>query len=74
MHRSSHAKDVTFRDAVKIKWTYLCLKEVRRHNLAPVTIEESQSRAEGGCRDTPKNGLSNDTPPARLRLMNSCYG
>ena len=55
-------------------WSYLSLNEVCRDNLAPVPIEESQSRAEGGCRDTPKNGLSDDTPPVKLRLMNSYYG
>ena len=74
VHRSSHAKEVTFRDSENQQYRpYLSLKEVRGDNLAPVPIEESQSRAEGGCRDAPKNGLSDDTPPARLRHMNSYY-
>jgi len=48
------------------------LEKICGYNLAPVTIEESKSCAEGGGRDAPENSLSNDTPPARLGLVYSC--
>jgi hypothetical protein len=46
----------------------LGLEEVSRDDLAPVTIEEGQGSAEGGCWDTPENGLSNNTSPSGLGI------
>ena len=58
-------------ECMRAKIVALCLEEVCGHDLAAVAIEEGESGAEGGCRDTPKNGLGNDTSPARLSLVSS---
>ena len=76
-HRSSRAKDGTLSTSQNPNCkpqTYLRLNEVRRHDLTPVPIKKSQRRTEGGGRDAPKDSLSDDTPPTRLRFMNSYYG
>ena len=48
----------------------LGLEDIGRDNLAPVTVQESKSRREGRSRNTPENGLGDDTPPAGLSPVN----
>jgi hypothetical protein len=47
----------------------LSLEDIGGNDLAPVTVQEGKSCREGRGGDTPENGLSDDTPPARLSLV-----
>ena len=49
---------------------HLCLNEIGGNNFAAVSVEERESGAERGERDTPDDALSNDTPPAGLCFVN----
>ena len=53
-------------------YLYLSLEKICRYDLTPVTIEETKSCAEGGSWDAPENSLGDDTPPARLGLVDGC--
>ena len=46
----------------------LCLDQVRGDNLRAVAVEERERGREGRCRDTPEDGLRDDTAPAGLCL------
>ena len=46
----------------------LGLEDVGGNDLAPVTIQEGESRRESRSGNTPENGLSDDAPPAWLCL------
>ena len=46
----------------------LCLENVRGNDLTAVAVEERERGREGRCRDTPEDGLGDDTPPAWLCL------
>ena len=48
----------------------LSLEDVGRNDLTPVTVQEGKGRREGRSGDAPENGLSDDTPPARLSPAN----
>jgi hypothetical protein len=61
-------------EGVGTKVVTLSLEEVGRDNLAPVTVEEGQCSAEGGCGDTPEDGLCDDTSPAGLSLVDGFIG
>ena len=50
----------------------LGLEEVGRDDLAAVTIEEGKSGAECGGGDTPEDGLSDNSPPTGLGLVDGC--
>jgi hypothetical protein len=50
----------------------LSLEEVGRDDLAAVAIEEGESGAESGGRNTPEDGLSDNSPPTGLGLVNGC--
>ena len=50
----------------------MALEKVGGHNLATVAIEEGESSAECGSRNTPEDGLGDNAPPPRLSLVNSC--
>lgn len=50
--------------------TYLALEKVGGDDLTPVSVEECKSSAEGRCRNTPKDGLSNHTSPSGLCFVN----
>ena len=51
--------------------TYLTLEKVGGHDLATVAIEEGEGSAESGSRNTPEDGLCDDTPPAGLGGVDS---
>ena len=68
LHRSS----TIYQDQEK-KGLYLCLQDVSRNNFAPVAIEECQSRAESRSGNTPKDCLSDHTPPTRLSLVDGFF-
>lgn len=53
------------------KSAHLRLNKIGRDDLAPVTVEECQSSAEGRQRNTPDDALGDDSPPAGLRLVDS---
>jgi hypothetical protein len=53
-------------EGVSTEVVTLSLKDVSGDDLAPVTVQEGQSCREGRGGDTPEDGLSDDTPPARL--------
>ena len=46
----------------------LRLQEVGRDNFTAVAVEEREGSAERGRRDTPEDGLSNNTSPAGLSI------
>jgi hypothetical protein len=48
----------------------LRLDHVGREHVTAITIEERQGSCESRDWDTPEGGLSTDTPPTRLRLVN----
>lgn len=47
----------------------LCLEQVGRQILGPVTVKPRQSGREGRCRDAEKGSLGHDVSPAGLRLV-----
>ena len=47
----------------------LSLEDIGGNNLAPVTVQEGKSCREGRGGNTPENGLSDDTPPTGLSLV-----
>jgi len=47
----------------------LSLEDIGRNDLAPVTVQECEGSRKGRSGDTPENGLSDDTPPAGLSLV-----
>ena len=53
-------------EGVGTKVIALSLEDIGGNDLAPVAVQEGKSRREGRSGDTPENGLSDDTPPARL--------
>lgn len=56
-------------ERVRTEVVTLGLEDVGRNDLAPVTVQERKGRRESGSGDTPENGLSDDTPPAGLSLV-----
>ena len=50
----------------EVMLVYLSLEEVSGDNFAPVTVEEGKGSRESGSGDTPEDGLSDHTSPARL--------
>src|SRR5450432_3114351 len=48
----------------------LRLDHVGREHVTAITVEERQGSGEGWDWDTPESGLSTDTSPTRLRLVN----
>lgn len=65
------SRSVCHDNSSTIRGTHLSLQDVGRDDLAPVAVEEGKGRAECWRGDTPDGGLSDDTPPARLSLVNS---
>ena len=47
----------------------LCLQDIRRQVLGPVTVKPRQRGAEGRCWDTPERALGDHVAPAGLRLV-----
>jgi len=47
----------------------LSLEDIGGNDLAPVTVQKGKSCREGRSGNAPENGLSYDTPPARLGLV-----
>lgn len=56
-------------ESMGAKVVTLSLKNVGGDDLAPVTIQERESRRESRGWDTPENGLSDDAPPTGLCLV-----
>ena len=52
----------------------LSLEDVGGNDLAPVTVQEGKSCRECRSWNTPENGLSDDTPPTGLSLVNGYEG
>ena len=52
----------------------LSLDKVCGDNFRAVTVEEGKGGAERGSRDTPEDGLRDDTSPAGLGLVCGCDG
>ena len=47
----------------------LSLEDIGGNDLAPVTVQEGKGCREGRGGNTPENGLSDDTPPTGLSLV-----
>lgn len=56
---------------MRTKVIALPLDEIGWEKVTAVAVEEGKGRAERGEGDPPEGGLSNDTPPARLRFVDS---
>jgi hypothetical protein len=60
-----------YTEGVRPEVITLSLEDVGRNDFAPVTVQEGESRREGGSGNTPEDSLGDYTPPAGLCLVDS---